>query len=155
MNAQVKAVPEGYHTATPSLVIRGAARAIEFYQKAFGAQELFRMPGPGGIVLHAEIQIGDSRIMLTDESPRMGNHSPESLQGTPVGVFLYTEDADAFFQRAVAAGARPLMPVQQMPWGDRFGMLADPFGHEWQVATHVEDVSFEEMRRRMASMTAE
>jgi PhnB protein len=148
---KVQSVPEGYHTATPYLVVRDASLAIDFYTRAFGATELFRMPGPGGRIPHAELQIGDSRIMLSDESPEMGSRSPQTLGGTGSSVFLYVDDADAVFKQALAAGANELAALQDMFWGDRFGKLADPFGHEWSVATHIEDVTPEEMGKRMAA----
>lgn len=148
----VKPVPDGYHTVIPYLVVRGASDAIAFYGKALGATELVRMPGPGGAVMHAELKIGDSVVMLTDENPEMGSVSPATLNGTPVSVFLYVPDVDALFGQAVAAGATALMPPTDMFWGDRFGKLKDPFGHEWAMATHIEDVTPEEMQKRMASM---
>ena len=153
MASKVKPVPEGYHTATPYLVVDGAARAIEFYKKAFGAQELFRMGGPGGKIGHAEIKIGDSPIMLSDEM--MGNKSPESLGGSPVGIFLYVEDVDRAFNQAISAGAKEDMKPQNMFWGDRFGKLTDPFGHSWSLATHVEDVAPEEMEKRSREWQAQ
>lgn len=146
----VKPVPDGYHTVTPMLAIRGAAAAIEFYKKALGAEELFRMPGPGDAVLHAELRIGDSIVMLGDEAPEMGSPAPPSLGGTPVSLMLYVPDVDASFARATAAGCTALMPPTDMFWGDRFGKLQDPFGHQWAMATHKEDVPPEEMARRMA-----
>lgn len=152
MKNNVKPIPEGYHTATPYLTIRGAATAIDFYKKAFGAQELFRMPGPDGKVMHAEIRIGDSNIMLADESPVTGSQAPVALNGTPVGVFLYVPDVDATFRQAVKAGAKETQPVQDMFWGDRFGRLTDPFGHKWMLATHIEDVTPAEMEKRTAAL---
>ena len=151
MTKAVKPVPEGFHTATPYLVVRGADRAIDFYKRAFGAIERFRMPGPGGKIMHAEIQIGDSVLMLCDEFPEMGGNSPQALNGTPVSIFLYVENVDASFQRAVAAGATAQMPVQDMFWGDRYGKLADPYGHVWSLATHKEDLTEEEVGRRAAA----
>lgn len=148
----VKPVPDGYHTAIPYLVVRGASDAIAYYTSAFGATERYRMPGPGGAVMHAEIQIGDSVVMLCDENPGMGSVSPATLNGTTVSVFLYVPDVDAVFAQAVAAGATAVMPPTDMFWGDRFGKLKDPFGHEWGIATHIEDVSPEEMEKRMAAM---
>jgi PhnB protein len=144
----VKPIPEGYHTVTPYLTIRGAARAIEFYQRAFGAEELMRMPGPEGKIMHAELQIGDSRLMLSDEFPEMGGKSPQALGGSPGFLFLYVKDVDAAFQRAVGAGAQAKVPPADMFWGDRFGRLVDPFGHEWGLATHREDLTPEEIARR-------
>jgi PhnB protein len=148
MKTNVKPVPEGYHTVTPYLVVKDGARAIEFYKNAFGAKELFRMPGPDGKIAHAELQIGDSRIMLGTESPQMGSKSPETLKGTPVGIFLYLDDVDAAFKRAVTAGAKEQQAPQDMFWGDRYGKVVDPFGHEWQLATHKEDLTPEEVGKR-------
>ena len=144
----IKPVPEGYSTATPYLIIRGAAEAIEFYKRAFGATEMLRMADPQGRVGHAEIRIGDSVIMLADEHPAMGYRGPRSLGGSSVSILLYLEDVDAVFERAVKAGARALRQVTDQFYGDRSGTLEDPFGHVWTVATHVEDVPPEEMRRR-------
>lgn len=143
-----KPIPEGYHAATPYLIIKGAAEAIEFYKRAFGASELLRMADPQGRVGHAEIKIGDSVIMLADEHPAMGYRSPRSLGGSSVSILLYLEDVDTVFQRAVKTGARVLRPVANQFYGDRSGTLEDPFGHVWTVATHVEDVPPEEMQRR-------
>jgi PhnB protein len=150
MKKTVSPIPAGYHTATPYLVIKDAAKAIEFYKQAFGAQEIFRMPKPDGTIMHGEIQIGDSRLMLADESA-VGAHSPQSLNGTPVSIFLYVADVDAAFNQAVSAGAKPTTPVQDMFWGDRYGRVTDPFGHQWHVATHKEDVSPAEMGQRAAA----
>jgi PhnB protein len=148
----VKPVPEGYHSATPYLVIDGAARAIEFYQKAFGAVEKFRMPDPKtNRIGHAEILIGNSHIMMADEFPEMGYKSPRSLGGTPVSILLYVPDVDATVERAVKLGAKIEKPVQNQFYGDRMGSIEDPFGHKWSIATHIEDVSPEEMQRRMAA----
>ena len=145
----VRPIPEGYHSVTPALLVRGAAQAIDFYTRAFGARELGRMPAPDGQrIWHAELQIGDARLMLADEFPDMGGHAPESLGGTPVSLHLYLEDADAAVQRAVDAGATVIQPLMDAFWGDRYGRIKDPFGHEWSVATHIEDVGEEEMRRR-------
>jgi PhnB protein len=147
--SKVKAIPEGYRTITPYLVVRGANKAIEFYQKAFGAKELFRMPGPDGKVMHAELQIGDSMLMLSEECPGQSK-SPRTLGGTACNIHLYVEDADKLFNQAVSAGAQVRFPVTDMFWGDRYGKLADPFGHEWGLATHKEDVAPEEMAQRAA-----
>jgi PhnB protein len=141
-------MPAGYHTATPYLIIGGAATAIRFYQHAFGATERFRMPGPDGRIAHAEIQIGDSVIMLADEVLDMGYRSPRSLGGSPVSLLLYVDDVDAVFHRAVAAGAIVVRPLVNQFYGDRSGTLEDPFGHLWTVATHIEDVPLEEIARR-------
>jgi len=151
MSKAVKPIPEGYHTVTPYLTIRGADRAIEFYKRAFGAKELLRMPGPGGKLMHAELQIGNSIIMLSDEFPEMGGKSPQALNGTPVSIFLYVEDVDKVFQQAVATGASVQMPPQDMFWGDRFGKIGDPFGHNWALATHKEDVAPGELAKRAAA----
>ena len=145
----VKPIPEGYHSVTPYLTLDDAARAIEFYKKAFGAVELLRMPAPGGRIGHAEIKIGDSVIMLADEMPGGGGRSPKSLGGTSAGIFLYVTDVDSSFQQAVNAGAQAEMPPADMFWGDRFGKLTDPFGHSWAMATHKEDVAPQEMQKRM------
>jgi len=142
--------PAGYHTATPYLIIKGAAAAIEFYKTVFGATELMRIPGPDDRVGHAEMKIGDSIIMLADEFPELGHRGPKSLGGTTVSLMLYVEDADGMFNRAVAAGAEVVKPMTNQFYGDRSGTFYDPFGHGWTVATHVEDVSPEEMQRRAA-----
>jgi PhnB protein len=151
MPTRVKPIPEGYHAVTPYLIVRDAARAIEFYQRAFGAKELFRMAGPGGRVEHAELQIGDSRVMLADESPEMGARSPQSIGGTPVTIHLYVDDVDAVTQRAVDAGAQLMRQVADQFYGDRNGSVADPFGHMWWISTHKEDVPPDEMKRRVAA----
>jgi PhnB protein len=143
-----KAIPEGYRTATPYLIVKGAADAIEFYQRAFGATEMLRMADPQGRIGHAEIRIGDSVIMLADEHPAMGYRSPRALGGSSVSILLYLEGVDAVFERAVKAGAKALRPVTNQFYGDRSGTLEDPFGHVWTIATHVEDVPPEEMKRR-------
>jgi PhnB protein len=152
MKTEVKPVPEGYHTVTPYLIIRDAARAIEFYKKVFGAKEMVRMPAPGGKIGHAEIMIGDSYIMLADESPEMGHNGPQSLGGSPVSIVLYLEDVDAVVGRAVAAGAKLVRPVEDQFYGDRSGGVEDPFGHSWHISTHIEDVSPEEMTKRMDAL---
>jgi PhnB protein len=148
--ANVKPIPEGYHSVTPYLIIKGAADAIEFYKKAFGATELFRMDHEGKVG-HAEIKIGDSPIMLSDEAPEMGYTSPTTLGGTPVSIMIYVEDVDTIFKQAIAAGGEEQKPVKDQFYGDRSGSLKDPFGHVWHVATHKEDVSPEEMDKRMAA----
>lgn len=152
MSSNVQAVPDGYHTATPYLIIQGAAAALEFYKKAFNASETVRMAQPDGQIGHAEMRIGDSCIMLADELPAMGYRSPKALGGSPVILLLYVEDVDAVVARAVAAGAKLTQPVQDKFYGDRSGTIEDPFGHVWTIATHTEDVSPEEMKRRMAAM---
>ena len=148
MTGKVKPIPEGFHTATAYLNVRDAARALEFYKKAFGAKELMRLVGPGGKVLHAEIKIGDSVIMIAEEVEEWGNLSPQTLGGSPVRIVLYVEDVDALARQAVAAGAKLLVPVADQFYGDRSGRLQDPFGHLWLISTHTEDVSPEEMQKR-------
>jgi PhnB protein len=148
----VKPVPDGYHTVTPHLVVRDAAKALAFYAKAFGAEELFRMPGPGGVVMHAELKIGDSIVMLGEESPQMGTSAPPTIGGSPVTLMVYLNDVDTSFARAAQAGCTVEMPPTDMFWGDRYGKLKDPFGHHWSLATHKEDVSPEDMAKRMAAM---
>jgi PhnB protein len=149
MNARVEPIPSGFHTLTPHLVVKGASQAIEFYKKAFGAEEIGRAPGPDGkSLMHAELKIGDSRLMLVDEFPEMDCRGPQSIGGTPVTIHMYVKDADAAFSRAVAAGAQVRMPLEDMFWGDRYGVLTDPFGHAWSIATHKEDVTPEEIAKR-------
>ena len=148
--ANVKPIPDGYHSVTPYLIIKGAADAIEFYKKAFGATELFRMEHEGKVG-HAEIKIGDSPIMLSDEHSQLGYTSPTTLGGTPVSIMIYVDDVDTIFKQAIAAGGEQQKPVQDQFYGDRSGSLKDPFGHVWHVATHVEDVSPEEMDKRAAA----
>ncbi|HEV7226688.1 MAG TPA: VOC family protein [Pirellulales bacterium] len=147
----VKPIPDGYHSVTPYLIVDGAAKALDFYQRAFGAKELFRMPHPDGKIGHAEIKIGDSPIMLADEFPEMGARSPQSLGGTPVSIMLYVENVDKLTEQAVAAGAKIVRPLKNQFYGDRSATLADPFGHTWHIATHIEDVSSEEMQKRAAA----
>ena len=149
----VKPIPDGYHSVTPYLIVGGAARALEFYQRVFGAVEKFRMEGPDGRVGHAEIQIGDSHLMLADEHPERNIRGPLSIGGNAMSLLLYVEDVDAQFKKAIEAGAKEKMPVQDQFYGDRSGTLTDPFGHVWTIATHKEDVSFEEMQRRIAEFT--
>ena len=147
--AQVNYIPTGYHTVTPTLIVRGGKRALEFYKQAFGARELAAMYMPDGeTLMHAEIQIGDSRVMLGEESPEMGAVSPQALNGSPVSLNLYVDNCDAWFQRAVGAGARASSPPADMFWGDRYGKVTDPFGHIWGILTHKEDVSPAEMDKR-------
>ena len=145
-------IPQGMHSVTPHLVCAGAAQAIEFYKKAFGATEEGRMPGPDGKLMHAMIRIGNSAIMLADEMPEWGSLGPKALNGSPVTIHLYVDDADAFAKRAAAAGAKITMPVADQFWGDRYGKLEDPFGHHWSVGTHVRDVSPDEMQKAMQEM---
>jgi PhnB protein len=144
----VKPIPDGYHSVTPYLIISGAGAAIEFYKRAFGATELLRMPGPGGKVMHAEIKIGDSPIMLADEMPEMGYRGPQALGGTPVSIMLYVQDVDKTFNQAVAAGAKVMRPLQDQFYGDRSGTVTDPYGHVWTIGTHKEDLTPEEIDRR-------
>jgi len=148
----IKAVPEGYHTLTPHMTVRDAARAIEFYKQAFGAVERGVMKGPDGKIMHAELRIGDSICMLADEFPEYGSLSPLSTGGSGMGLHIYVEDVDSAFDRAIKAGASVEMPLSDMFWGDRYGKLADPFGHKWSIATHKADLSMEEMAEGMKAM---
>ena len=145
----VKAVPDGYHTLTPFLTVRDAARAIEFYEAAFGAKARGVAKGPDGKVMHAELLIGDSIIMLSDEFPEFGCLSPQSVGGSPMGLHIYLDGVDAAFDRAVKAGAEIEMPVADQFWGDRYGKLKDPFGHKWSIGTHIKDMSADDMKRAM------
>ena len=154
MASHVKPIPDGHRTVAPYLAIKGAARALDFYAKAFGAVELYRLAMPDGRVGHAEIRLGDSLIMLADEFPEFGAKAPSTLGGTPVSIHLYVEDVDAFFARAVAAGAIARKPVMDQFYGDRSGQLEDPFGHLWWVATHREDVPPAEMEKRVRDLFA-
>lgn len=147
-----KPIPAGMHSVTPHLVCAGAADAIEFYKKAFNAVETARLPGPDGKLMHAAVRIGDSTVMLTDESPDWGCFGPRSLKGSPVTIHLYVDDVDAVVDQAVKAGGKIIMPVEDMFWGDRYGKLEDPFGHHWSVATHLREVTPEEMKEAMAQM---
>jgi uncharacterized glyoxalase superfamily protein PhnB len=149
----VKPVPAGMHTLTPHLVCNGAAGAIAFYKQAFGAVEVTRLPGPQGKLMHAMLRIGDSALMLVDEFPERGCSGPQSLKGSPVTIHLYVKDVDAAVARAVAAGARITMPVDDMFWGDRYGRIEDPFGHHWSIATHMRDVGPEEMEAAMCEFS--
>jgi PhnB protein len=145
----VQAIPKGYHSLTPYMTVRDATRAIEFYKQAFGATERGVMKGPDGKIMHAELVIGDSIVMLADEFPEFGSLSPQSTGGAGMGLHIYVEDVDSAFERAVKAGANVEMPVSDMFWGDRYGKLRDPFGHKWSIATHTADLSAEEMERGM------
>jgi PhnB protein len=149
----VKAIPDGYPHVTPYLCVDGASAAIEFYSKVFGARERMRIPGPGGKIGHAELEIGDSLLMLADEYPDMGVRGPKAIGGSPVTISVYVERVDDVFARALAGGATALRPVQDQFYGDRSGQFEDPFGHRWSVATHVEDVAPDEMARRAAKVT--
>jgi PhnB protein len=148
----VRPIPEGYHSITPQLTCRDAASAIDFYKAVFGATELMRMPGPDGKIMHAELKIGDSRFMLNDECAGVAV-APDPSVGHSSSLFVYSEDVDSLYNRAVEAGAKADMPLNDMFWGDRFGKFTDPFGHQWGVATHVEDIAPEEMQRRSEEMT--
>ena len=154
MAGKVKAIPEGFRTVTAALTVNDGARAIDFYKRAFGAQEIMRMEGPPGKIAHAELRIGDSIIMLGDVMPGGGCRSPLTLNGSSVNLHLYVEDVDTAFKRATDAGARVEMAVTDMFWGDRYGRLSDPFGHQWSVGTHKEDVAPEEMKKRMQAAMA-
>ena len=145
----VKPIPDGYHTLTPYMTVRDAARAIDFYKQAFGATERGVMKGPDGKIMHAELMIGDSIVMLADEFPDYGALSPESVGGTAMGLHIYVNNVDDAFARAVKAGAQVEMPVMDQFWGDRYGKLKDPFGHKWSIATHTKDLSMEEMKTGM------
>ena len=151
MATKAQAIPKGYHTVTPSLVVDGAAKALDFYKKALEAEELMRFPGPDGTIMHAEIRIGDSRIMLGDEMPEQGGRGPKSYGGTPVSFFVYRENVDAAWKRAVEAGGKPIMPLADQFWGDRAGCFEDPFGHHWWLAQHVQDMTPEELRKAAES----
>lgn len=155
MASQTRQIPEGFHTVTPYLVVRDAAGAIDFYKQAFGAEELFRLEGPPGKVGHAELKIGDSIIMLSDEMEGGNCRSPQSLGGTAVNIFLYVKDVDEVFSQAVSAGATVVMPLEDMFWGDRYGQVTDPFGHSWALATHKEDIPPEELQKRAQTAMAE
>lgn len=146
--AKVSPIPPGYHTVTPYITVTNANEAIDFYKRAFGAEEIFRMPGPGGKVMHAEIKIGDSVIMLSDEFPEMGAKSPVTAGCTTGSLMVYVPDVDVSYDRAVKAGAKATHPLENMFWGDRYGQVTDPYGHKWQLATHVEDVSPAEIEQR-------
>ena len=143
---EVKKIPEGYHSITPALIVKNGDSAIEFYKKGFGAEERSRMKSPDGRVAHAELKLGDSVFMLSDEYPEMKCHSPNSIGGSPVSMYVYVEDVDSLFDKAVSAGAKVLDPVKDQFWGDRHGRLEDPFGHLWSIATHKKDLSEEEMK---------
>ncbi len=155
MAGKVKAVPEGSHTITAHLVVRDADKAIEFYKKAFGAQTVGVHHSPDGKVMHADLKIGDSHVMLADEFPQMGSKAPQSLGGSPVVLNIYVEDVDALFNRAVGAGATVTMPLANQFWGDRYGQIVDPFGHRWALGSHIEDVAPDELERRSKAAFAE
>jgi PhnB protein len=149
-----KPIPDGYHTLTPFLTVRDAARAIEFYKAAFGAKERGVMKAPDGKVMHAELMIGDSILMMSDEFQEFGSLSPQSIGGSPMGLHIYVDNVDAAFDRAVKAGAQVEMPVIDQFWGDRYGRLKDPFGHKWSIATHTKDMSMDEMKHDMEEAMA-
>jgi PhnB protein len=151
-NYGVNYVPKGYHTIVPYLIVKGAAGALDFYKQVFGAVEVMRMPGPNGVVMHAEIKINGSTVMLADEMPGMEFKSPQSIGGSPVGIVVYVQDVDACFARATSRGGRALKAVQDQFYGDRSGTILDPYGHIWTISTHIEDVAPAEMQRRMAEM---
>lgn len=149
----VKPIPEGFHSITPHLVVKGAEEAIEFYKNAFGAVEMVRLPGPdGNSIMHASLKIGDSVVMLVDEFPDMGCLSPDTINGTPVAIHLYVEDVDTVFNRAIEEGAKETMPLENTFWGDRYGKLEDPFGHSWSLATHIEDLTPEQIMENAAKV---
>ncbi len=142
-----KLIPDGFHSVTPSLIVSDSNKAIEFYKKALGANEIYKFPGPDGRIMHAMIQIGDSFVMMMDEFPEMGTKSPDTIGGTAVTLHLYVEDADKTFNKAVDAGAKPVMPIMDAFWGDRYGVVTDPFGHSWAIATHQRDLNPEELKK--------
>jgi len=148
MAKKVNPIPEGYHSVTPYLCIKDAARALEFYKESLGAKEVTRMNGPDGKIAHAEIKLGDSMIMIAEENPQNEVRSPQSLGGSTVSIFLYVDNVDALFNKALSAGAKQVQPLADQFWGDRYGRLTDPFGHSWSLAQHIEDVAPEEMGRR-------
>ena len=150
-----KSTPTGYHSVTPSIIVRGAAEAIEFYKRAFGAEEVLRLAGPDGKVMHAEIRIGDSIVMLGDENPQWGALSPLSTNGLPGSLHIYVDDADAAFERALRAGAKVRYPLEDAFWGDRYGKVTDPFGHEWGIATRVKELTPEEMQQAAEAWLAQ
>ncbi|MEZ5354241.1 MAG: VOC family protein [Bryobacteraceae bacterium] len=153
--AKVRPIPKGYHTVTPALAVKGGAGFIKFCKKVFGATEVTKMTGPGGIILHAELKIGDSYVMVGDEMPGMGNASAATLGGTPATLHVYVPDCDAVYNKALKAGATVRMPLADQFWGDRYGAVVDPFGNAWAIATHIEDVDLPEMKRRAKKMMKE
>jgi PhnB protein len=156
MKSSIRPIPDGYHTLTPHLVVNDASKAIEFYKKAFGAEEIRRVPGPDGkSLIHAELQVGDSRLLLVDEFQEMNCRGPKSIGGSPVTIHMFVDDVDAAFDKAVEAGAEVTMPLADMFWGDRYGMLTDPFGHYWSMATHKENLTPEEVGKRAQAAFSE
>jgi len=156
MKNQIKTVPDGFHTLTPHLVVKGASQAIEFYKRAFGAEEIKRLPGPDGkSLIHAELKIGNSRLLLVDEFPEMDCRGPRSVGGSPVSIHMFVDDADSAFDKALAAGAEVRMPLADQFWGDRYGVLTDPFGHIWSIATHKEDLTPQEIGNRAQAAFSE
>jgi uncharacterized glyoxalase superfamily protein PhnB len=155
MAGNVKPIPEGYHTITPSLICKSSEKAIEFYKKAFGAEELMRIGRPGGGIMHAEIRVGSSRVMLADEMPDMGCKSAQAYGGSPVTFYVYVENVDAAFKRATDAGGKSPMPVMDMFWGDRIGQIEDPFGYKWTIAQHTKDMTPEEMKKGQEAWMAQ
>jgi uncharacterized glyoxalase superfamily protein PhnB len=148
----IKPIPDGFHTLTPHIVVNGAAKAIEFYKQAFGAEETFRLPMPDGSIMHATIKIGDSMLMLNDEFPAMGAKGPLSIGGTPLTLHLYVTDVDQAFARAVKAGAKVKLPLADQFWGSRYGIVSDPFGHDWSLATHKQDLTKEQVMQGAAKL---
>jgi PhnB protein len=144
---QIEKIPKDYHSITPVLIVKNGDEAIEFYKKGFGVQERGRMKGPDGSVAHAELKLGDSVFMLSDEYPEMDCHSPKTIGGSPVSMYVYVDDVDSFFDKAISAGAKVLDPIKDQFWGDRHGRLEDPFGHLWSIATHKKDLSEDEMKK--------
>ncbi len=152
--ATVDPIPMGFHTVTPHLIVAGAADAVEFYQQAFGAREISRLRGPRGKLMHVEMHVGTSRFLLADEFPERGALGPRAIGGSPVAIHLYVEDADATFERAIAAGAKAIVPLENAFWGDRYGQIEDPFGHRWSIASRIEDLTREEILTRAPTMEA-
>ena len=155
MAKNAPSTPKGYHTVTPSLFVAGATKALEFYKKALGAEELMRFEGPDGKIMHSEIKVGDSIVMLADEMPEYGGKGPKSIGGTPVSFFVYGENVDAAWKRALDAGAKEIQPLADQFWGDRTGCLEDPFGHHWWLAQHIEDLTPEQIRKNAEAFFAQ
>jgi PhnB protein len=155
MAQKTQAIPKGFHSITPSLFVAGAAKAIDFYKKAFGAEERMRFPAPDGSIMYAELKIGDSTIMLGDEMPDQGGRGPKTIGGTPVSFFLYRENVDAEWKKAINAGAREIVPLADQFWGDRAGCIEDPFGHQWWLAQHMQDLTEDELRKNAEAFFAQ